>query len=42
MPAEIFANTMICLINQASYLLWQQLKSLEKDNAENNALKRKK
>jgi four helix bundle suffix protein len=26
-----FANTMICLINQASYLLWQQMKRLEQD-----------
>ena len=29
-PEEL-ANTMICLINQASYLLWQQMKYLEKD-----------
>lgn len=27
--AEVFANTMICLINQASYLLWRQMKTLE-------------
>jgi restriction system protein len=31
LPAEEFANTMICLVNQASYLLWQQLKYQEKD-----------
>jgi four helix bundle suffix protein len=31
LPAENLANTLICLINQASYLLWQQMKSLEKD-----------
>ena len=28
---EVFANTMICLINQASYLLWKQMKRLEED-----------
>ena len=28
---EFFANTMICLINQASYLLWKQMKRLEED-----------
>jgi four helix bundle suffix protein len=26
-----FANTLICLINQASYLLWKQMKRLEED-----------
>ena len=31
LPAEELANTLICLINQASYLLWQQLKYLEKE-----------
>ncbi len=31
LPPETLANTLICLINQASYLLWQQMKSLEKD-----------
>ncbi len=31
LPAEKLANTLICLINQASYLLWQQMKSLEKE-----------
>ncbi len=31
LPADVLANTMICLINQTSYLLWQQMKSLEKD-----------
>jgi restriction system protein len=31
LPAEVFTNTMICLINQTSYLLWQQMKTLEKD-----------
>lgn len=30
-PADEFANTLICLINQASYLLWMQLKRLEED-----------
>ncbi len=29
LPAEVLANTLICLINQASYLLWRQMKSLE-------------
>ncbi len=28
---EFFANTMICLINQASYLLWKQMQRLEED-----------
>jgi four helix bundle suffix protein len=28
---EEFANTLICLINQASYLLWKQMKRLEED-----------
>ncbi len=28
---EVFANTMICLINQASYLLWKQMQLLEDD-----------
>ncbi len=28
---EVFANTMICLINQASYLLRRQLERLEQD-----------
>jgi len=31
LPAERLANTLICLINQASYLLWQQMKFLEKE-----------
>ncbi len=31
LSAEELANTLICLINQASYLLWQQMKSLEKE-----------
>jgi restriction system protein len=31
LSAEELANTLICLINQASYLLWQQLKYLEKE-----------
>ena len=34
LPQEQFANTLICLINQASYLLWQQIKILEKDFVE--------
>jgi four helix bundle suffix protein len=28
---EMFANTLICLINQASYLLWKQMQRLEED-----------
>lgn len=28
---EEFANSMICLINQASYLLWKQMQRLEQD-----------
>ncbi len=28
---EAFANTMICLINQGSFLLWKQLQRLEED-----------
>jgi four helix bundle suffix protein len=35
MPEDVFANTLICLINQASYLLWQQMKVLEKEFLEN-------
>jgi restriction system protein len=31
LSAEELANTLICLINQASYLLWQQLQYLEKE-----------
>jgi len=31
LPAEELANTLICLINQTSYLLWQQMKTMEKD-----------
>jgi restriction system protein len=31
LTAEALANTLICLINQASYLLWQQMKFLEKE-----------
>ncbi len=33
--AENLANTLVCLINQVSYLLWQQMKSQEKDFIEN-------
>ncbi|WP_333653615.1 four helix bundle suffix domain-containing protein [Dissulfurispira sp.] len=29
-PSEVAANTLICLINQANYLLDQQLRQLEK------------
>jgi four helix bundle suffix protein len=32
---EEFANTMICYINQASYLLWKQMKRLEEDFLKN-------
>ena len=28
---DIYANTMICIINQASFLLWKQLQRLEED-----------
>jgi restriction system protein len=31
LSAEVLANTLICLINQANYLLWQQMKTLEKE-----------
>ena len=31
LSVEVLANTLICLINQASYLLWQQMKTLEKE-----------
>jgi restriction system protein len=31
LSAEVLANMLICLINQASYLLWQQMKTLEKE-----------
>jgi len=31
LSAEVLAYTLICLINQASYLLWQQMKTLEKE-----------
>jgi len=33
--ADDFANTMICLINQASFLLWKQLQRLEEDFKKN-------
>ena len=28
---DVFANTLICLINQASFLLWKQMQRLEED-----------
>jgi restriction system protein len=31
LSSETLANTLICLINQTSFLLWQQMKTLEKD-----------
>ncbi|MDD5674121.1 MAG: four helix bundle suffix domain-containing protein [Chitinivibrionales bacterium] len=31
LPADVFANTLICLINQASFLLWRQMQRLEQD-----------
>lgn len=31
LTAEPLANTLICLVNQASYLLWQQMKTLENE-----------
>lgn len=30
-PVEVFANLVICLINQTSFLLWKQLQRLEED-----------
>ncbi len=30
LTADVLANTLICLINQTSYLLWQQMKALER------------
>ncbi len=33
-PSEVAANTLICLIHQANYLLDQQLRQLEKQFAE--------
>ena len=30
LSADVLANTLICLINQTSYLLWQQMKALER------------
>lgn len=35
LSAEQLANTLICLINQASYLLWQQMKFLEQQFLKN-------
>jgi four helix bundle suffix protein len=31
LTAPELANTLICLINQTSFLLWQQMKTLEKE-----------
>lgn len=38
-PAEVVANVAICLINQANYLLDQQLRRLEKDFVEQGGLR---
>ena len=38
-PAEVVANIAICLINQANYLLDQQLRRLEKDFVEQGGLR---
>lgn len=35
---EVAANTLICLINQASYLLGRQLRKLEQDFLENGGV----
>jgi four helix bundle suffix protein len=31
LPDEAFANTLICLVNQTSFLLWKQMQRLEED-----------
>ncbi len=41
LPAEVLANTLLCLINQASFLLWQQMKALEKEFLENGGFSEK-
>jgi four helix bundle suffix protein len=38
-PAEIVANIAICLVNQANYLLDQQMKRLEKDFLKDGGLR---
>jgi four helix bundle suffix protein len=38
-PAEVVANIAICLINQANYLIDQQLRRLEKDFVEQGGLR---
>ncbi|HEX7859381.1 MAG TPA: four helix bundle suffix domain-containing protein [Verrucomicrobiae bacterium] len=38
-PAQVVANIAICLINQANYLIDQQLKRLEKDFVEQGGLR---
>lgn len=38
-PAEVIANTVICLIHQTNYLLDQQLKTLEKEFHEQGGLR---
>lgn len=38
-PAEVVANIAICLINQANYLLDQQIRRLEKDFVEQGGLR---
>ncbi len=41
LPADIAANTLICLINQASYLIWRQMKTLERELLENGGFTEK-
>lgn len=41
LPADVLANTLICLINQTSYLLWQQMKYLEKEFLSNGGFTEK-
>jgi four helix bundle suffix protein len=38
-PGEVVANIAICLINQANYLIDQQLRRLEKDFVEQGGLR---
>ncbi|NLW31958.1 MAG: four helix bundle protein, partial [Fibrobacter sp.] len=40
-PPDEFANIMICLINQASFLLWKQLQRLEQDFIKNGGFTEK-
>ena len=38
---EVFANRMICLVNQASYLLWRQMQQLEAEFLEHGGFTEK-